>query len=104
MKTKEPVLAKEPEEIPPPYVLLYPPLPPVPSSTPSPSTLDGEARGTVTPVKSGLEASGASTALTSLSPVDPMSTPTLLVLTPHPALDQEHLASLLRLPLPCRCP
>jgi hypothetical protein len=54
-KTKEPILAKEPEEVPPPYVPLYPPLPPVPSSTPPPPTLDGEVQGTVTPIKSDLE-------------------------------------------------
>jgi hypothetical protein len=42
-KTKEPILAEEPEEITPPYVPLYPPLPPAPSSTLSPSTPDGVA-------------------------------------------------------------
>jgi hypothetical protein len=39
---KEPILAKEPEEIPPSYVPIYPPLPPAPSSTPPLPTLDGE--------------------------------------------------------------
>jgi hypothetical protein len=42
-KTKEPVLAKKPKKMPPTYVPLYLPLPPVPSSTPLPLTLDGEA-------------------------------------------------------------
>jgi hypothetical protein len=41
-KTKEPILAKEPKKTPPPYVPLYPPLPPAPSSTPPLPTLDGE--------------------------------------------------------------
>jgi hypothetical protein len=42
-KTKEPVLAEEPEEVPLSYVPLYPPLPPVPNSVPSPLILDGDA-------------------------------------------------------------
>jgi hypothetical protein len=42
-KKKEPILAEEPEEIPPLYVPLYPPVSPAPSSTPSLLTLDGEA-------------------------------------------------------------
>jgi hypothetical protein len=42
-KTEETVLAKEPEETPPPYVPFYPPLPPSSSSTPLPPTLYGEA-------------------------------------------------------------
>jgi hypothetical protein len=41
-KTKEPVVAEEPEEIPPPYVPLYPPLPLALSFVCSPSTSDGE--------------------------------------------------------------
>jgi hypothetical protein len=41
-KIKEPVLAEEPEEVPQPYVLPYPPLPPASSSAPPPPTLDGE--------------------------------------------------------------
>jgi hypothetical protein len=45
-KAKEPILAEEPEDIPPPYVPLYPPLSPVPSSTPPPLTLDVETQGT----------------------------------------------------------
>jgi hypothetical protein len=57
-KAKEPILAEEPGEVPPPYVPLYPPLPPVPSSAPLPLTLDGETQGTVTHVKSGLETLG----------------------------------------------
>jgi hypothetical protein len=57
-KTKETILAGEPEEVPPPSVPLYPPLPPMPSSTFPPPTLDGEPQGTVTPVKSGSEAMG----------------------------------------------
>jgi hypothetical protein len=93
-KTKEPILAEEPEEIPPPYVPRYPPLPPASSSTRPPATLDGETQGTVTPVKSGLETSGASTPLNFLSPMDPIPTPSPPVLTPHPSLNQEHLASL----------
>jgi hypothetical protein len=65
-KTKEPILAEEPEETPLPYMLLFPPLPPALSSTPLPLVSEGEAQGTVTPVKFGLEAPGASTPLTSL--------------------------------------
>jgi hypothetical protein len=42
-KTKEPILAEEPEEVLPPYVPLHPPLPPTPSAAPLPPTLDGEA-------------------------------------------------------------
>jgi hypothetical protein len=41
-KTKGPMLAKEPNEMPSPFVPLYPPLPPAPISTLSPSTSDGE--------------------------------------------------------------
>jgi hypothetical protein len=44
--------------------------------------------------KSGLEASGTSTPLTSLSPVDSIPTPSPPALTLHPPLDQEHLISL----------
>jgi hypothetical protein len=93
-KTKEPTLAEEPKEILLPYVPLCPPLPPVPSSALPPLTLDGEAQGTVTPAKSGSKASGASTPLTSLSPMDPRPTLSLPVLTPHPPLNWEHLTSL----------
>jgi hypothetical protein len=50
-KTKETLLAEEPEEIPLPYVQFYPVLLPAPSSAPVHLTLDGEAQGTVTPVK-----------------------------------------------------
>jgi hypothetical protein len=50
-KIKEPILAKEPKEIPPPHMPLYLSLPLTPSSAPPPLTLDK----TVTPVKSGLE-------------------------------------------------
>jgi hypothetical protein len=57
-KTKEPILAEEPQEVPPPHVPLYPPLPPALRPTPPPPTLDGETQGTVIPVKSGSEASG----------------------------------------------
>jgi hypothetical protein len=63
-KTKEAILAEEPEEVPPPYVTLYPPLPPVPRSAPLPSTWDEEAQGTLTLVKSGSEDSVSSTLLT----------------------------------------
>jgi hypothetical protein len=42
-KTKEPVLAEEPEETPLPYVLLYPPLPLAPNSIPLPLMSVGEA-------------------------------------------------------------
>jgi hypothetical protein len=38
-KAKEPILAKEPEEMPPSYMPLYLPMPPAPL----PPTLDGEA-------------------------------------------------------------
>jgi hypothetical protein len=84
-KTKERILPGEPVEVPLPYVSLYPLLPRAPSSIPPTPTLDGEARGTITPVKSGLEAPGAPTPLTSLSPMDPMPTPNTPVLThlPH---------------------
>jgi hypothetical protein len=94
--------------MPPTYVPLYLPLPPVPSSTPLPLTLDGEAWGILTPVKSGWEASGASTLLTSQSPVNISHTPSPPVLTPHSPLNQEHLTKedppLPRLQLLCRCP
>jgi hypothetical protein len=109
-KTKEPILAEKPEEMPPPYVPLYPPLPPAPSSAPSPSISYGETRGTVILVKSGLETPGASTSLTSLSPLDPMPTLSHLVLTPHPPFNREHptvsvrTPPLLRFSLPCKCP
>jgi hypothetical protein len=91
-------------------VPLHPPLPPVPSSAPLPSTLDGKARGTVIPVKSGPETPGGSTPLTSLSPTDPMPNPSLPVLTPHSPFNQGiqpvtvRTPPLPRLPLPCRCP
>jgi hypothetical protein len=98
-KAKLPILTEEPEEVPPPYVPLYPLVPPVPSSTPPPLILDGEGQGTGTPVKSGSEASGASTPLTSLSPVNPIPTPSPLVLTPHSPLDWEHLTISVRTPL-----
>jgi hypothetical protein len=62
-KTKEPILAREPEEAPPPYVLLFPPSPSASSSAPPLPTLDGETQGTVTPVKSDLEALRTSTPL-----------------------------------------
>jgi hypothetical protein len=42
-KIKKPILAKEPKEIPPPYVPLYPPLPLAPSFAPLPLTLGSEA-------------------------------------------------------------
>jgi hypothetical protein len=42
-RTQELVLAEEPEEITPPYVPLFPLMPPVPSSASSPQMLDGEA-------------------------------------------------------------
>jgi hypothetical protein len=42
-KAKKSILAEEPEEVPPPYVPCYPRLSPVPSSTPLPPILDGEA-------------------------------------------------------------
>jgi hypothetical protein len=93
-KAKEPILAEEPEDTPPPYVLLYLPMPPAPSSTPLSLTSDGKAQETVTPVKSGLEASWTSTPLTSLSPMDPIPTLSLPVLTPHPPFSQEHIARL----------
>jgi hypothetical protein len=69
-KAKEPLLAEEPEKVTPPYVPRYPPLPPVPNSIPPTSDTDGKTQGTVTPIKSGSEASGASTPQTSLSPMD----------------------------------
>jgi hypothetical protein len=91
-------------------VPLYPPLPLAPSFAPSLLTPDGESWGTVVPVKSGLEASGASTPLTSLSPMDLMPTPSLTVLTLRPPFNQGiqpvpmRTPVLLRLPPPCRCP
>jgi hypothetical protein len=39
-KAKEPILGEEPEEVTPPYVPHYPPLSPVPCSTPLPLTLE----------------------------------------------------------------
>jgi hypothetical protein len=42
-KIKALIRDKEPEEIPPPYVPVYPSLPPTPSSTLSPLTSDREA-------------------------------------------------------------
>jgi hypothetical protein len=93
-KTKEPILAKKPKETPPPYVALYPPLPPVSSSAPSPPTSDEGIQGTVTPVKSGPEASGSSSPLTSLSPMDLTSTLSPPVLTLHPLLNRGHSTSL----------
>jgi hypothetical protein len=90
-KTKEPILV---EDIPPLYVPLYPPLPPVPRSTPLPPTLDREAWGTTTPIKSGLEAPGTSTPLTSPSPMDPMTTPSPPVLIQYSPFNQGHLTSL----------
>jgi hypothetical protein len=90
-KAKETVLA---EETPLHYVPLYPPLPPAPSSSPLPPTSDVEAGGTVTPVKSGPEASGASTPVTSLSLMDTIPTPSLPVLTPHPPFNWGHPTSL----------
>jgi hypothetical protein len=45
-------MAEEPKEIPLSYVPLYLPLPSVPSCATPPLMLDGEAQGTVTPVKS----------------------------------------------------
>jgi hypothetical protein len=92
-KTKKPMLGGEPEETPPLYVPLYPPLPLEHSSSPSPSTSDGDAQGTVTPVKFSLEALGASTPLTPLSPIDSIPTLSPPVLTSHPPLNREHLTS-----------
>jgi hypothetical protein len=86
-KVKEPILAEESEDIPPSYVPLYLPLPPVPSSALLPLTLDGETQGAVTPVKSGLEASGGSTPLTSLSPMNSIHSPSPLVLTTYSPVD-----------------
>jgi hypothetical protein len=79
--------------MPPPYVLLYAPLPPTPSSVPSPLTLDREAQGKNTHVKCGPEALGASTPLTSLGPTDRKSTPSLPVLTPRPPFSQGYSTS-----------
>jgi hypothetical protein len=87
-KTKEPILAEEPEEIPLPYVPLYPPLPPALSSIPQLSTPNGEAQGTVITVKSGPETFGASTPLSSLNPMDPIPTLSPPVLTPHSPFNQ----------------
>jgi hypothetical protein len=95
-QTKEPILVEEHKEIP--YVPLYPPLPLAPISTPSLPTLDRETQGTVTPVKSGPEASGASTPLTSVSPMDLMPTLSPPVLTSHPPFNQGHPTS------PCEDP
>jgi hypothetical protein len=103
-KAKEPILAEEPEEVPPPYRPLYPPLPPVPSSAPLPLTVEGETQGTVTPVKSCSEASGASTPLTSLSPMDSIHILSSPVLTPHSPLNREHLTSLQEDPPPPQTP
>jgi hypothetical protein len=88
-KTKELILLKEPKEMPPPYVLLYPPLPQAASSAPLPLTSERKSRGTVTPVKSGVEASGGSNPLTSLSPMDQIPT-----LSPKPLFNWGHLTSL----------
>jgi hypothetical protein len=93
-KTKELVLVEEPKETLSPYVPLYPPLPPAPSSTPLPLTSDGEAQGAVTSVKSDPEISGASIPLTSPSPMDPIPTLSLPVLTPHLPFNQRHPTSL----------
>jgi hypothetical protein len=60
-KPKEAVLDEESKDMPLPYVLLYPPLSPAPSSVPLSLTLDAEARGMSTPIKSGPEALEAST-------------------------------------------
>jgi hypothetical protein len=86
-KTKEPILAWEAEEIPPTLcATLSTSATSTQFCTPTPK-LDGEFQGTVTPVKSDPEASGASNSLTSLSPMDsyllqdvvhPTSTPTQL--------------------------
>jgi hypothetical protein len=57
-KTEKPILAGEPEEIPPPYVPIYPLLPPGPSSAPPPLTLGGEVQGTISLIKSGPEPLG----------------------------------------------
>jgi hypothetical protein len=54
----------------------------------------GKLEGSVTPVRFGSEASGALTPLTSLSPMDLMPIPSPPVLTPHPPLYWENLASL----------
>jgi hypothetical protein len=92
-KTKELILLKEPKEMPPPYVLLYPPLPQAASSAPLPLTSERESRGTVTPVKSGVEASGGSNPLTSLSPMDHIPIPSPPVLILNPPFNWEHLTS-----------
>jgi hypothetical protein len=82
-KAKDPILAEEPKEMPSSYVPLYPPLPSAHSSAPSPLTSDGEAWGTLTPLKSGLGASSASSPLTSASLLDPMPTLSPPVVTLH---------------------
>jgi hypothetical protein len=97
-KTKEPTLSKKPKETPLSFMPLYPPLPPAPGSAPSPLTLDGEVQKTVTPGKSGSAVSGASTPLTSLSPMDPVLTPSPPVLTPHPQLNWEYPTVSTRIP------
>jgi hypothetical protein len=93
-KTKDLILVKELKEKPPPYVLLYPPLPLAARSAPLPLTLDEESWGTVTPVKSGLEASEGSNSLTSLSPIDQIPTPSPPVLPPNPPFNWGHLTSI----------
>jgi hypothetical protein len=105
---KELILDEEPKEMPPPYVPLYPPLLPAHNFTPLPPTSDVEAQGTVTPLKSGPEASGASTLLGSLSPMVSLQ---VCWCSPHilhsigglqPIFTRTPF--LLRLPLLCRCP
>jgi hypothetical protein len=86
-KTKEPILAEDPEEVPLTYLPLYQPLPPAPSSTLLPPTLDRGTQGTVTHVKSGLEAFGVSTPLTSLSLMDPIPPLSLPVFASHNLLN-----------------
>jgi hypothetical protein len=109
-KTKDLILVKELKEKPPPYVLLYPPLPLTASSSPLPLTSHGESRGTVTPVKSALKASGSSNPLTSLSHMEhiPTLSPPVLLPNSHSIWSIYPVSTrtlpLLRLLLPCRCP
>jgi hypothetical protein len=76
-----------------PYVPPYLLLPLASSSALLSLTLDGEALGIITPLKSGPEDPGTSTPLTSLSPVDPMPILSLPVLSPHPPFNQGHPTS-----------
>jgi hypothetical protein len=102
-KPEKPITVGDPEKIPPPYVPLYPPLPP-PSSSLPPSTegdavYNVEAPAANTPIKLSPGVLESATTPPSSGPMNLLLTPSPPVLTPQlpvrltPRLNKEHLNS-----------